>query len=173
MLPGLGMEFAWAESGMKIEGENPSMRAVIQRVKEARVEVDGKRVGEIGPGLLVFLGIGEGDTEDDSEYLSKKIADLRVFPDERDLMNRSLLDIRGKALVVSQFTLWADCTKGRRPSFGRAARPDKARGLYLHFIEKLRERGIQVETGRFREMMEVHLINDGPVTLLLDSSKTF
>ncbi|MBW2065569.1 MAG: D-tyrosyl-tRNA(Tyr) deacylase [Deltaproteobacteria bacterium] len=149
------------------------MRAVVQRVKEARVEVDGIKVGEIGIGLLVFLGIGEDDTEQDSEYLSKKIATLRIFPDDGGLMNRSLLDIGGMVLVVSQFTLWGDCRKGRRPSFTRAARPEKARKLYLHFMDKLREQGLTVESGKFQEMMEVHLVNDGPVTLLLDSSRTF
>ncbi|MBW1998081.1 MAG: D-tyrosyl-tRNA(Tyr) deacylase [Deltaproteobacteria bacterium] len=149
------------------------MRAVVQRVKGARVEVDGIKVGEIGVGLLVFLGIGEDDGERDSEYLSKKIATLRIFPDEGGRMNRSLLDIQGMVLVVSQFTLWGDCRKGRRPSFARAARPEKARKLYLHFMDGLREQGLTVESGRFQEMMEVHLVNDGPVTLLLDSSKTF
>lgn len=133
----------------------------------------GDRVGEIGVGLLVFLGVGGEDTERDCEYLSKKIATLRVFPDERGLMNRSLLDIGGKALVVSQFTLWGDCRKGRRPSFARAAGPERAHDLYIHFVGTLRGEGVPVETGRFQEMMDVHLINDGPVTLLLDSSKTF
>jgi D-tyrosyl-tRNA(Tyr) deacylase len=149
------------------------MRAVIQRVKTARVEVDGRTVGEIGPGLLIFLGVGEGDSEEDSDYLAKKIAHLRIFSDDQSLMNLSLMEVGGKALVVSQFTLWADCRKGRRPSFTRAARPEKAKQLYHHFIGVLRENGLQVATGEFQEMMEVHLINDGPVTLLLDSSKIF
>jgi D-tyrosyl-tRNA(Tyr) deacylase len=106
------------------------MRAVVQRVGEARVEVDGRIVGEIGPGLLIFLGVGEGDSENDGEYLANKIVHLRIFPDDRDLMNLSLIDTGGEALVVSQFTLWGDCRKGRRPSFTRAARPEIARQLY-------------------------------------------
>lgn len=149
------------------------MRAVAQRVKEARVEIEGKTVGEIGQGLLVFLGIGQEDSEKDSEYLANKIAHLRVFPDDQDLMNLSLIDIRGAVLVVSQFTLWGDCRKGRRPSFAHAARPDKANVLYRHFVGQLRGIGLQVATGEFQEMMDVHLINDGPVTLLVDSSKRF
>ncbi|PKN27574.1 MAG: D-tyrosyl-tRNA(Tyr) deacylase [Deltaproteobacteria bacterium HGW-Deltaproteobacteria-21] len=149
------------------------MRAVVQRVKEARVEISGATVGEIGGGLLVFLGVGEGDVQQDSEYLARKIAHLRIFSDEKDLMNRSVSDTGGAVLVVSQFTLWGDCIKGRRPSFTRAARPEKARELYEHFVEALRAEGLFVSTGRFQEMMEVHLVNDGPVTLLLDSGKSF
>jgi D-aminoacyl-tRNA deacylase len=149
------------------------MRAVVQRVKKARVEVAGETVGEIEQGLLVFLGVGEEDSEKDAEYLSDKIANLRIFSDEKDLMNLSLLDTGGSALVVSQFTLWGDCRKGRRPSFAKAARPERAKELYEHFIELLREKGLKVATGRFQEMMDVHLLNDGPVTLLLDSMKTF
>lgn len=149
------------------------MRAVVQRVKEAKVEVDGRAVGAIGQGLLIFLGVGEGDTENDSEYLASKIAHLRIFSDNQGLMNLSLVETEGAALIVSQFTLWGDCRKGRRPSFTRAARPEKAKVLYDDFIERMRVKGLQVATGEFQEMMDVHLINDGPVTLILDSSKNF
>ena len=149
------------------------MRAVVQRVKESKVEVDGKRVGAIGPGLLIFLGVGEDDSEKDCDYLANKIVHLRIFPDREDLMNLSLIDTGGSALVVSQFTLWGDCRKGRRPSFVRAARPEKAEELYERFIGLLKEKGIDVATGRFQAMMDVSLINDGPVTLMLDSSKGF
>jgi len=149
------------------------MRTVVQRVKESKVEVKGRTVGEIGPGLLVLLGVGEGDSEKDCDYLVNKIAHLRVFPDEKGFMNLSLMDTGGAALVVSQFTLWGDCRKGRRPSFAKAAQPERAKELYEHFIWLLREKGIQVATGQFQEMMDVYLINDGPVTLMLDSTKSF
>ena len=149
------------------------MRAVVQRVKESKMQVDGKRVGAIGPGLLIFLGVGEDDSEKDCDYLVNKIAHLRIFPDSEDLMNLSLIDTGGAALVVSQFTLWGDCRKGRRPSFIRAARPEKAEELYDRFIGFLEEKGIDVATGQFQAMMDVFLINDGPVTLMLDSSKDF
>jgi len=149
------------------------MRAVVQRVKQARVDVEGKTVGEIKQGLLVFLGVGEEDGEKDAEYLADKIANLRIFSDENDLMNLSLLDIGASALVVSQFTLLGDCRKGRRPSFAKAARPERANELYEYFIEVVLGKGITVATGKFQEMMDVHLINDGPVTLLLDSTKAF
>lgn len=149
------------------------MRAVVQRVKKAKVEVEGRVVGEIGQGLLIFLGIGQEDSEKDCEYLSNKITHLRIFADDERLMNLSLKDVEGSALVVSQFTLWGDCRKGRRPSFTRAASPERAKDLYEYFIEILRGNGLEVGTGHFQEMMDVHLINDGPVTLLLDSSKTF
>ena len=149
------------------------MRSVVQRVKESRVEVKGATVGEIGPGLLILLGVGEEDSPKDCHSLAKKIANLRIFSDEAGNMNLSLLDTGGSALVVSQFTLWGDCRKGRRPSFAKAARPRTAKELYELFIECLRETGIHVATGRFQEMMQIHLINDGPVTLLLDSSKAF
>ncbi len=149
------------------------MRAVIQRVKESRVEVKDKVVGAIGPGLLVFLGVGEKDSEKDCQYLAEKITHLRIFPDDQGLMNRSLLDTGGGALVVSQFTLWGDCTKGRRPSFVQAARPERAKELYERFITLLKDKGVTVATGEFQKMMGVYLVNDGPVTLLLDSSKTW
>jgi len=149
------------------------MRAVVQRVKKSKVEVDGKRVGAIGPGLLIFLGVGEDDSEKDCDYLANKIVHLRIFPDSEDLMNLSLIDTGGSALVVSQFTLWGDCRKGRRPSFVRAARPEKAEELYERFIGLLKEKGVEVATGWFQAMMDVSLINDGPVTLMLDSAKGF
>lgn len=145
------------------------MRAVVQRVKEAKVEVEGKVVGQIGRGLLIFLGVGKEDSEKDGEYLANKIVHLRIFPDDQDLMNLSLVDTGGEALVVSQFTLWGDCRKGRRPSFTRAARPETARILYMDFISRVGARGVKVATGEFKEMMNVHLVNDGPVTLILDS----
>jgi D-tyrosyl-tRNA(Tyr) deacylase len=149
------------------------MRAVVQRVKGARVEVEGRVVGEIGPGFLVLLGVGEDDAESDGKYMANKIANLRVFPDPEGLMNLSLSDTGGSVLVVSQFTLWGDCRKGRRPSFAHAARPEKAVALYEAFMEDMKAMGLKVASGRFQEMMDVHLINDGPVTLLLDSAKTF
>ena len=149
------------------------MRAVVQRVKEAKVEIEGTVVGEISKGLLVFLGVGENDGEQECEYMANKIVNLRIFPDENDLMNLSLMDIDGAALVVSQFTLWGDCRKGRRPSFIDAARPEKANQLYKYFISLLKDMHINVATGKFQEMMDVHLVNDGPVTILIDSSKNF
>jgi D-aminoacyl-tRNA deacylase len=149
------------------------MRAVVQRVKESRVEVKERVVGRIGPGLLVLLGVGQGDTTKDCEYLANKIAHLRIFSDEKGFMNFSLLDTKGAALVVSQFTLWGDCRKGRRPSFVKAASPETARTLYEHFVELLKKTGLPVATGRFQEMMDVHLINDGPVTVMLDSARVF
>ena len=149
------------------------MRAVVQRVRGSKVDVAGKVVGEIGHGLLILLGVGEGDSEKDCDYLANKIAHLRIFSDDQGLMNLSLVETGGEVLVVSQFTLWGDCRKGRRPSFTRAAGPEKARALYEHFIGLLRAKGLQVATGEFQEMMDVHLINDGPVTLILDSEKTF
>jgi len=148
------------------------MRAVIQRVKEARVEVKGRTVGSIHAGLLVFLGVGTNDTEKDCAYLADKTANLRIFPDAEGLMNKSVLETGGAVLVVSQFTLWGDCRKGRRPSFIRAAQPGPARALYEHFASLLRKKDLPVATGIFQEMMDVHLINDGPVTLLLDSEKS-
>jgi len=149
------------------------MRAVLQRVKTAGVQVDGETVGEIGPGLLIFLGVGAEDSPKECDRLANKIAHLRIFADEQGLMNRSLSEIGGEALVVSQVTLWGDCRKGRRPSFTKAAGPEMARELYEDFIKVLRGKGFQVATGKFQEMMDVYLINDGPVTLLLDSSKVF
>ena len=149
------------------------MRAVIQRVKRARVEVNGRVSGDIGPGLLVFLGVERRDTEKDCEYIADKAAHLRVFPDEEGMMNRSVADAGGADLVVPQFTLWGDCRKGRRPSFVRAAPPKEARGLYERVVDLLRGKGLRVATGEFQEMMDVHIVNDGPVTLLIDSGKEF
>ena len=149
------------------------MRAVVQRVKESSVEVHGEIVGAIDAGLLVFLGVGRDDSEKDCAYLANKIVQMRVFPDTKGFMNLSLMDTAGAVLVVSQFTLWGDCRKGRRPSFAHAAGPERARELYECFIRLLREKGLDVATGRFREMMDVHLVNDGPVTLMLDSQKKF
>jgi D-tyrosyl-tRNA(Tyr) deacylase len=149
------------------------MRAVVQRVKTAKVMVGGGIVGEIGKGLLIFLGVGVQDSSDDAEFLASKIAHLRIFSDSNEKMNLSLLEIRGEALVVSQFTLWGDCRKGRRPSFVRAADPAVANDLYQKFISLLKGKGIQVAAGRFQEMMDVYLVNDGPVTLLLDSARNF
>jgi D-aminoacyl-tRNA deacylase len=149
------------------------VRAVVQRVNKACVEVGGKTVGEVGRGLLVFLGVGQDDTEKEGEFLANKIAHLRIFSDDQGLMNRSVIDVEGGMLVVSQFTLWGDCHKGRRPSFIKAAPPEKAKALYEDFIRHLRGRGLDVATGVFQEMMEVHLVNDGPVTMLLDTEKTF
>ncbi len=149
------------------------MRAVIQRVKESRVEVKGRTVGSIGQGLLVLLGVGKDDSEKDCEYMARKIAYLRIFADNKGFMNLSLKETGGAALVVSQFTLWGDCRKGRRPSFAYAAGPEKAKELYEHFIGLLNKEGIPVSSGQFQEMMDVYLVNDGPVTVMIDSSKNF
>ncbi|MGH7127320.1 MAG: D-aminoacyl-tRNA deacylase [Planctomycetaceae bacterium] len=149
------------------------MRAVVQRVSGASVTVGGKVVGRIGRGVLVLLGVAEEDTEDDAAFLAQKIAGLRIFEDAEGKMNLALADVDGAMLVVSQFTLLGDCRKGRRPSFVAAARPETADALYQRFVEAVRSQGIPVETGRFREHMDVELINDGPVTLLLDSRKAF
>jgi D-tyrosyl-tRNA(Tyr) deacylase len=145
------------------------MRAVVQRVKESSVKTSQGIAGEIGKGLLVLLGVAKGDTVDDCNYLATKIVNLRIFEDENGKMNRSLLEVGGEMLVVSQFTLLGDCRKGRRPSFVHAAEPAEATELYVHFVKKVREQGISVKTGQFRAMMEVALINDGPVTLIVES----
>ncbi len=149
------------------------MRAVVQRVKKAEVRVDGGVVGRIGHGLVVLVGIGKGDTPDAAKALAEKIVSLRIFDDAQGRMNRSLLEAGGGLLCVSQFTLYGDCRKGRRPSYDRAAPPEDARVLYEAFVESLRALGASVETGQFQAMMEVELVNDGPVTLLLDTEKTF
>src|ERR1700694_3857721 len=148
------------------------MRAVLQRVREARVEAGGTVTGAIGTGLLVLLGVSRTDSKDDADYLAEKISGLRIFPDEQDRMNRSVLEIGGAVLVVSQFTLYGDCRRGRRPSFDEAAPPDEARSLYEYFVERLRASNLKTETGVFQASMQVHLVNDGPVTLLLESKKT-
>jgi len=149
------------------------MRAVIQRVKQSRVEINGEVVGQIGMGLLVLLGVAQGDEDRDSVFLAEKVANLRIFADENGQMNRSVIEVGGEVLVVSQFTLLGDCRRGRRPSFAKAARPPQAQRLYEDFVRRLALKGLHVETGRFQEMMEVYLINDGPVTILLDSTKAF
>ena len=147
------------------------MRAVVQRVTEAKVSVGGKVVGEIGPGLLVLLGVARDDSSGDADYLAEKIANLRIFDDEMGRMNRSLLEVSGGMLVVSQFTLYGDVRRGRRPSYAEAAEPLKANSLYEHFVNRVRGDGIKVETGVFQAMMQVSLTNDGPVTILLDSRR--
>jgi D-tyrosyl-tRNA(Tyr) deacylase len=149
------------------------LRLVVQRVKQASVRIEQETVGEIGPGLLVFLGVGQDDTKEDVSYLVEKVLHLRIFADGQSRFNLSLTDIQGSLLIVSQFTLWGDCRKGRRPSFSHSAPPEKAEPLYNLFVRKAKEAGLTVASGRFQAMMEVHLINDGPVTLLLDSHKSF
>ena len=149
------------------------MRAVVQRVKMAKVEIEGEVVGEISGGLLIFLGVGLEDGIKDADYLASKVVHLRIFSDDDEKMNQSVLEKGGQILVVSQFTLWGDCRKGRRPSFVRAAEPAIANELYIKFISILQDKGIQVAQGRFQEMMDVHIVNDGPVTILLDSEKKF
>jgi len=145
------------------------MRAVVQRVKQSSVSVGREVIAEIDKGLLVLLGVAGPDRREDADYLADKIINLRIFEDQNGKMNRSLLDIGGQMLVVSQFTLLADCRKGRRPSFINAAEPERADELYGYFVEKVSEKGISVKTGRFRAMMAVALINDGPVTIVLES----
>lgn len=149
------------------------MRAVVQRVTHSSVTISGDVVGQIEHGLLVLLGVGEGDTVADGQYLAEKIIALRVFEDDAGKMNRSIVEAGGAMLVVSQFTLMGDCRKGRRPSFDAAAAPELAETLYEAFCAAVRAQGVRVETGRFRQYMMVSLVNDGPVTLLLDSRKTF
>src|SRR5580700_1961081 len=149
------------------------MRAVVQRVSRAQVAVSGEIAGEIGVGLLVLLGVGQDDTETDATYLAGKIAGLRVFEDAEGKMNRSVQDVGGSVLVVSQFTLYGDVRRGKRPSFDAAAPPEKAQQLFEFFVEQIRAADLRCETGRFQEMMQVELVNEGPVTILLDSAKTF
>jgi D-tyrosyl-tRNA(Tyr) deacylase len=141
------------------------MRLVIQRVKEARVEAEGRVTGAIGAGLLVLLGIAKDDSYEDADYLVDKVLNLRIFSDDAGKMNRSVLEVNGGLLIVSNFTLYGDCTKGRRPSFDLAADPQKARELYQHFVDRARTAPIMVETGIFQASMSVYLVNDGPVTL--------
>jgi D-tyrosyl-tRNA(Tyr) deacylase len=150
-----------------------AVRAVVQRVAEASVRVAGETVGSIGPGLVVLLGVAVGDAEADADSLADKVLNLRVFPDEAGQMNRSVLDVSGGLLVVSQFTLLGDARRGRRPSYIEAAPPEEADRLYQHFVSRLRPSGLPVATGVFRAMMDVALVNQGPVTILLDSRKLF
>lgn len=149
------------------------MRAVVQRVRYAKVEVEGEIVGEIGCGLVVLVGVGEDDAEEDAEYLATKICGLRVFEDDRGKMNLSLKEVGGGVLAVSQFTLYGDCRKGRRPGFDKAAGPEKAERLYNSVVGRLKQMEVPVAEGRFQKKMLVELANDGPVTILLDSKKQF
>jgi D-tyrosyl-tRNA(Tyr) deacylase len=149
------------------------MRAVVQRVSRAKVLVNGEITGQIGLGVLVLLGVACDDTEADAVYLAEKICGLRIFEDNQGKMNRSTQEAGGAVLVVSQFTLYGDVRRGKRPSFDAAAPPEQARGLYEFFVERIRESGLRCETGRFQETMQVELVNEGPVTILLDSKKLF
>ncbi len=149
------------------------MRAVVQRVSRAQVTVGNEIVGKIGRGLLVLLAVAQSDNEADAHYLAEKIVGLRIFEDENGKMNLDAASIGGQILVVSQFTLYGDVRRGKRPSFDAAAPPDRARQLYEYFVERIRATGIPCETGRFQEMMQVQLVNEGPVTILLDSTKIF
>jgi D-tyrosyl-tRNA(Tyr) deacylase len=150
-----------------------TMRAVIQRVSWAEVKTDGRVTGRIGKGLLVLLGVGNGDSQKEADFLLEKIIHLRIFEDDAGKLNLSLLDIRGELMVISQFTLYADCRKGRRPSFTEAAPPEAARALYEHFLEKAKTTGLSTASGVFQTLMEVELVNSGPVTILLDTSRNF
>jgi len=149
------------------------MRAVVQRVSRAQVTVRGEVVGKIERGLLILLGVACTDQEADADYLAAKVAGLRIFEDEAGKMNRAVAEVSGTVLVVSQFTLYGDVRRGKRPSFDAAAPPEQARRLYEYFVERIRAAGLRCETGRFQEMMQVELVNDGPVTILLDSGKAF
>jgi len=147
------------------------MRAVVQRVKKGSVEIEEKEIGKIKEGLVILLGVGQKDVEKDAEYLVEKIVNLRIFEDKEGKMNLSVKDIYGQILVISQFTLYGDCKKGRRPSFVSAALPDKAVKLYDYFVKYIKNYSLKVETGQFQAMMLVKIFNDGPVTILLDSEK--
>lgn len=149
------------------------MRAILQRVTKASVDVDGETIGKIGDGLLIFLGVGKGDTDEDMRYIADKTLNLRIFCDEDEKMNRSVRDIGGNLLIVSQFTLYGDCRKGRRPGFDSAMPPAAAKEMYEKFIEYMKSSGLFVQTGEFGADMKVSLLNDGPVTMSLDSSKLF
>ncbi|WP_031515577.1 D-aminoacyl-tRNA deacylase [Desulfofalx alkaliphila] len=149
------------------------MRAVVQRVSSGSVTVAGNTVGAINKGLVVLLGVGQQDTLEDAKYLAEKICGLRIFEDKEGKLNLSLMDIAGEVLVVSQFTLFGDCRRGRRPSFSNAAPPETAVKLYQQFVEHLRQMNVKVETGEFQQHMVVNIVNDGPVTLMLDSKKEF
>lgn len=147
------------------------MRLVIQRVREARVTVNDATAGSIRTGLLVFLGVSRTDTFEDADYLAEKLLGLRIFPDDDGKMNRNVREAGGSLLIVSQFTLYGDCRKGRRPSFDQAAPPERAQDLYNYFVESAKRGPVPVETGVFQAMMQVHLVNDGPVTILIDSAE--
>ena len=149
------------------------MRAVVQRVSRATVKVNHDLTGKIETGLLVLLGVAQEDAESDADYLAEKIAGLRIFEDDEGKMNRSVIDVGGAVLAVSQFTLFGDVRRGKRPSFDTAARPERAKELYEYFVERIRALGLRCQTGRFQETMEVELVNRGPVTILLDSKKLF
>ena len=149
------------------------MRCVVQRVTEASVTVNGETVGAVGPGLMVLIGVSTEDTDADLKYMAEKVPNLRIFDDENGVMNRSVIDAGGSILAVSQFTLYGDARGGRRPSYIRAAKPDEANALYERLVAAWRDKGIHVETGRFRTEMKVSLVNDGPVTILIDSEKAF
>jgi D-tyrosyl-tRNA(Tyr) deacylase len=149
------------------------MRAVVQRVEKAQVSIESELIGAIGVGMLVLIAVESGDTKADLDYMKRKLITLRVFPDEAGRMNRSVADIGGEILLISQFTLFGDCRKGTRPSFSRAARPEQAEALYGRLADAIRATGIPVELGRFQAMMKVSLVNDGPVTLVIDSKKNF
>ncbi len=147
------------------------MRAVVQRVKKGSVEIKEKEIGKIEKGLIILLGVGQNDSEKDAEYLTEKIVNLRIFEDKEGKMNLSVKDINGQILIISQFTLYGDCKKGRRPSFISAALPDKAVKLYDYFLKNIKNCGLKIETGEFQAMMLVKIFNDGPVTIILDSEK--
>ena len=147
------------------------MKAVIQRVSQAEVRVNAKRIGAIGKGILIFIGISKEDTSEDADYLIQKIVQLRMFEDDEGKMNLSAIDVGGELLAISQFTLYGDCRKGRRPSFDKAADPQKGEELYDYFVSELRKQNLKVETGQFQAMMDVDLVNDGPVTFILQSGK--
>ncbi len=145
------------------------MRVLIQRIKEGRVTIDGKEISRIQAGVCLFLGIANGDTKENADYLAEKVVALRIFEDEAGKFNRSILDVQGEVLTISEFTLYGDCSKGRRPSFSRAAPPQEAEPLYHYFVQRLKVLGLKVATGRFQAKMEVNIINQGPVTFILDS----
>ena len=149
------------------------MRAVVQRVSSASVEINTSTAGKIGKGILVLLGVSNQDTEKEVRFMADKVINLRIFPDKEDKMNLSAKDVDGEILVVSQFTLYGDCRKGRRPSYNDAAMPEKAKELYNLFVDTIKESGLKIATGEFQAMMQVSLVNDGPVTILLDSEKQF
>jgi len=145
------------------------MRLLVQRIKEAKVSVDGAEIGKAGAGLCLLLGVAKEDTTESADRLTEKVAELRIFEDENGKMNRSVKDVQGEILLVSEFTLYGDCSKGRRPSFSRAAPLEQAERLYNYFVQRLKDLGLQVATGKFQAKMEVSLVNDGPVTFILDS----